>query len=167
MTPALHGKSVVVHDAPWSRLLKVISLFVSVLLVGVAIAVGREGGWEGWIAAAGAIALLLGMALFTVRGYAVAGSTLYVRRLLWTTKVPLEGLVSAAADPLAMESSLRTFGNGGGFSFTGRYWNKRLGPYRAFVTDPARSVVLRWPKRTVVVSPALPEAFVRELEGRL
>lgn len=64
-----------------------------------------------------------------------------------------------------MRASLRTFGNGGGFSFTGRYWNKRLGSYRAFVTNPARSVVLRWQDRTVVVSPASPEEFVREVLG--
>jgi hypothetical protein len=33
-----------------------------------------------------------------------------------------------------MNKSLRACGNGGGFSFTGWYWSKSLGSYRAFVT---------------------------------
>jgi hypothetical protein len=50
------------------------------------------------------------------------------------------------------------------FSFTGLFRNRTLGMYRAFVTDPRRAVVLRLPRRTVVVSPADPEAFVREVQ---
>jgi hypothetical protein len=58
---------------------------------------------------------------------------------------------------------MRTCGNGGFYSITGFYWSKPLGAYRAYVTDPRRSVVLRYEKRTVVVSPDAPEDFVREL----
>ena len=47
--------------------------------------------------------------------------------------------------------------------FTGWYYNKRLGSYRAFVTDPRRAVVLRYANRRVVLSPDAPEDFVREL----
>jgi Bacterial PH domain len=65
--------------------------------------------------------------------------------------------------PKAMNKSLRTCGNGGGFSFTGWYWSKSLGFYRAFVTDLNRTVVLRFENRTVVVSPGEPEDFVGEL----
>ncbi len=52
---------------------------------------------------------------------------------------------------------------GGLFSFTGSFRNKALGAYRAFVTDPHRTVVLRFPKRTVIVSPDSPEAFLHEI----
>jgi len=62
-----------------------------------------------------------------------------------------------------MRGSIRTFGNGGLFSFTGFYRNRLLGAYRAFVTDPRQAVVLRFPKRNVVVSPGAPEEFVRDL----
>ena len=49
-----------------------------------------------------------------------------------------------------MRRGIRTFGNGGGFSFTGFYYNQRLRSYRAFVTDLRRTVVLRYAARTVV-----------------
>ena len=43
------------------------------------------------------------------------------------------------------------------------FYNKRLGSYRAYVTDPRRCVVLRYPNRRVVLSPASPEDFVSDL----
>ncbi|HXZ86218.1 MAG TPA: PH domain-containing protein, partial [Myxococcota bacterium] len=64
------------------------------------------------------------------------------------------------ADAQAMTGSMRLFGNGGLFSFTGLFQSRTLGRYRAFVTDPARAVVLRTARRVVIVSPAEPQAFV-------
>ncbi|MGD0258391.1 MAG: PH domain-containing protein [Verrucomicrobiota bacterium] len=54
---------------------------------------------------------------------------------------------------------------GGRFSLSssGFYYNKRLGSYRAYVTDPRHTVVLRYAKRRVVLSPAAPEDFVHDL----
>ena len=74
-----------------------------------------------------------------------------------------EGLQSADLQPGALRGSLRLFGNGVLFSFTGLFWNRTLGKYRAFLTDPKRAVVLRLPPRTVVVSPDRPEQFVAEI----
>ena len=59
-----------------------------------------------------------------------------------------------------MARSLRTWGNGGMFSFTGHFVNHPLGRYRAFVTDPARTVVLALPEGVVVVSPDRPDEFI-------
>ncbi len=59
----------------------------------------------------------------------------------------------------------RLCGNGGLFSFTGLCRNQALGSYRAFVTDETRTVVLRFPNRTAVVSPADPGKFAESLAG--
>jgi hypothetical protein len=98
-----------------------------------------------------------------IRGYAIADDAILIRRLFWTTRLDRNGLKSAEFVAKVMNKSLRTCGNGGGFSFTGWYWNKSLGFYRAFVTDLNRTVVLRFGTRTVVVSPEDPEDFVEEL----
>ncbi len=66
-----------------------------------------------------------------------------------------------------MRTCLRTCGNGGMFSFTGWYWSRPLGHFRAFVTDLNRTVVLRFADRTLVVSPEHPEEFVREISHRV
>lgn len=107
--------------------------------------------------------MLCGSALFTVRGYSVTPDAILIHRLLWTTRLSLAGLHSAQVEPDAMRRSLRLFGNGGLFSFTGFFRSKALGVYRAFVTDPHRTVVLHFPTRTVVLSPSAPEEFVHDL----
>ena len=58
-----------------------------------------------------------------------------------------------------MARSFRTFGNGGLFAITGRYRKRALGAYHAYVTDSDRTVVLRFPSLTLVVSPDDPESF--------
>jgi hypothetical protein len=109
------------------------------------------------------LVILFGAALFTIRGYSLSSDSILVHRLLWSTVLPRTGLESAEVDLEAMRGSIRTFGNGGAFSFTGFYYNKRLRSYRAYVTDPHRTVVLRYASRRVVLSPASPEDFVYDL----
>ncbi len=107
--------------------------------------------------------LLPGAALFVIRGYTIEPKVLAVQRLLWATRLPLAGLQSAEVLPNVMRGSLRLFGNGGLLAITGLYRNRTLGNYRAFVTDLNRTVVLRFPGKTVVVSPENPERFAAEI----
>ncbi|MEI8233512.1 MAG: PH domain-containing protein [Verrucomicrobiota bacterium] len=151
--------------APWGRTLKWVSVLVSVLLIAFL--------WSTTFGPHGRNTLFLELlwmllpitALFTIRGYTVTPEAILVHRPFWHTRLPREGLLSATVEPKAMKGSLRTCGNGGLYSFTGWYWSKKLGRYRAFVTDLNRTVVLRWEKRTVVISPDDPEGFVREVMG--
>jgi hypothetical protein len=134
--------------------------------LGAIVCVGAAIGlfWSGrsWIALL-PLAILCGGILFTIRGYTVSPDAILIHRLFWTTRLPLAALQSAQFEPDAMRRSLRTFGNGGLFSFTGFFRNSSLGTYRAFVTDPHRTVVLHFPARTVVVSPSTPEDFVHDI----
>ena len=107
--------------------------------------------------------LFVGAALFTIRGYQLGAGELRVRRLLWNSTVPLRGLVHAWHDPEAMRGSWRIFGNGGLFAFSGLFWSRSLGRYRAWATDPARAVVLALPGHTCVVTPEDPAVFLERL----
>jgi hypothetical protein len=151
------------YKAPWSTSLVIISLLFTFLCVGIAIGVIWSGrGMLPWMALL-PLVIVCGGALFTIRGYTVTSDAILVHRLFWTTRVPLAGLQSARFEPDAMRWSIRTFGNGGLFSFTGFFRNKALGAYRAFVTDPHRTVVLHFPTRTVVVSPSTPDEFLHDV----
>jgi hypothetical protein len=150
------------YKAPWSRSLISISLLASGLCIAAAISVAWSG--RPW-AALLPLTLVGGAILFTIRGYTVTADAILVHRLFWTTRLPLTGLQSAAVDPEAMRRSIRTFGNGGLFSFSGWYRNSALGAYRAFVTDTHRSVVLHFAARTVVVSPSAPKDFVHHVQS--
>jgi len=156
------------YQAPWGRALIVISgllVFLSIAsLVGLPMLLANvpQGMalWAPWLLPA----IVLCCLPFMIRGYAITEDAILIRRLFCTTRLDRNGLKSAEVVPKAMGRSLRTFGNGGGFSFTGWYWSKSLGFYRAFVTDLNRTVVLRFGNRTVVVSPDDPVEFVNELK---
>ena len=153
--------------APWSVSLIVVSTLATLLCAGSTIGmIWSSRGISPWLAPVPMV-LICVAALFTIRGYTVTPDALIVHRLFWATRLPLAGLQSVRSMPDAMRWSLRTFGNGGLFSFTGFYRNKALGPYRAFVTDPHRTVVLQFPTRTIVVSPSVPEDLVHDLGERI
>ena len=158
------------YGANWSKLLIGTSAFVAVLCMALTVmfsqpvlAARHVPPWA-WPIPLVSLGLAL---LWTIRGFEVTDEAVLVQRLVWKTRLPLEGVQSAEYSPNAMKGSLRTCGNGGAFSFSGFYWSRALGSYRAYVTDLSRTVVLRYAKRTVVLSPAEPEAFVAEVLARV
>jgi len=153
----------VTFRAPWGTLLKITTSLLVLILAGIGIA-GALTGPRGnilWVLGMVVVPLLILVvaSLFIIRGYVLTGDSLLVRRLGWTSKIDLSGLTSVQVDPQAMTKSIRTFGNGGLFCFAGAFYNKKLGSYRAFVTDPRRSVILRWANRVAVVTPEHPQQF--------
>ena len=157
-----------IYQAPWGKSLIVVSSLLVVLAVACFFAAASMRPYitPGFVApfAQWLLPMIVLCCLpFIIRGYVITADTILIRRLFWTTQLARAGLKSAEVMPKAMNKSLRTCGNGGGFSFTGWYWSKPLGFYRAFVTDLNRTVVLRFENRTVVVSPGDPENFVKEL----
>jgi hypothetical protein len=160
------------YRATWSTLLRIISVAASLLCVRVAIqewhtlASGDISSLDFWFGVL-PLGLLIGTALCTVRGYSITPDAILIHRLCWKTKLLRQGLESAEYQPGVMRQSFRSFGNGGLFSFTGWYYNRTLGTYRAFATDIHRTVVLRLLGKTIVLTPDEPERFVSELMGKV
>ncbi|MEM9996116.1 MAG: PH domain-containing protein [Bacteroidota bacterium] len=140
----------------WSTKLKLTTLAFLGILIYVSFAAGSGGSIL-------AVALLLITLAFSVRGYSIQDGTLHVHRFGWSTKFNLADLTSVELAPYATLGSIRTFGIGGVFGYIGRFSNGTLGAYQAYVTDGARTVVLQFGEKTVVVSPADPAAFVSSL----
>ncbi|MCP5520056.1 MAG: hypothetical protein H7A46_00740 [Verrucomicrobiales bacterium] len=141
---------------------------VTVLLLGLAIGIPFSLPRSAWpaIAFTSLTCLLIPLitSLFVVRGYEVTRKELIVQRLLWQTRFELGDLRAGRVDPDALKRAWKTMGNGGFFGWIGYFRNKRLGNFRALVTDPARSVVLEFANFKLVVSPDDPAAFVRVLD---
>ena len=151
-------------SAPWGLLLKGMTAFCIVLLLGIPATALHKTGIAGF--SWGTLlpsAILIAGAFFMIRGYELRSGELIIRRLGWSTRIDLSDLQSAHIDPKAMSSSIRTCGNGGLFCFAGWFRSKKLGSYRAFATDLSNSVVLKFEKRTVVVTPGETEEFVAAL----
>jgi Bacterial PH domain len=108
-----------------------------------------------------AVIVLFGAAFAgRVRGYTLTEDAVTVRRGLWNTRLPLAGLRSVTGDVAMMHNSICLGIVDGVFSFTGRYWRAKVGWYRALATDPDRAVVLRYPNRTIVITPHDPQHFI-------
>ncbi|HWU77209.1 MAG TPA: PH domain-containing protein [Rhodanobacter sp.] len=158
--------------APWSALLKSMSIIASLLLIGAGCVVWQTipaigaSNLVAVLAACSFPGIALAALLFVVTGYEIDGNQLHIQRLLWRTRIDLTSLQEARTDPAASQGAIRTAGNGGLFSFTGYYRSPRLGPYEAYVTNSTYSVVIKLLRRVIVVSPADPAAFVRELQAR-
>ena len=157
----------ITFKAPWGTSLKIMTALSIILLAGIPL-IGVFTGPRGnplWILSMVVmpLSILIIAAFFTIRGYVLIKDALLVQRLGWATMLDLKDLISAEADPKAMSRSIRTCGNGGMFCFAGTFRNKKLGSYRAFATDPKRSVVLKFSHRTVVVTPDKPEEFVAKI----
>lgn len=152
------------YQAPWSRLLLLTTFLATVISLAASVIVAVTGhGNMRWFAVV-PVVLCCWAACFAIRGYALTSDTLLIRRLFWSTRISIAGIDSVKFVPNAMKGSIRLFGNGGMFSFSGLYRNRELGSYRAFVTDFSSTVVLRFNGKTVLISPANPEAFVREFK---
>ena len=136
-----------------------LSALLSALCLGIACLAFAEGSW--WIGLL-LVGLVVGCALFSIRGYTVTPEAIFIQRLFWVTRLPLKGLRSAQIHSASPWKGIR-IGNGGFFSFTGWRYNPELGFYRVFVTNSRDAVILRFPQRKVVLSPSAPEDFIREL----
>jgi hypothetical protein len=147
--------------APWGTLLKVVSSLVTLLLLGFFIVLIKSTNPLSIVPLVIAFVCLL----FTVRGYTVSGDTLLVKRLLWNTVVDIGMVRSVKINTEAMTGSIRTFGNGGLYSFSGQYRSGKLGFFRAYVTDFKNCVVIETAGNTIVVSPENPELFTEVLRN--
>ncbi len=165
--PASPAPGASTYPAQWGRTVRVVSIVVTILIITVfaagfpTVSMHQRTPPPYWLWPLLPLTLV-GAALSAIRAYRLAGDTLLIDRLLWTTRLPLAGLLTATVEPNALRASIRTCGNGGLFCFAGWFWSRRLGHFRAFVTDLRGTVVLRYANRTVVVSPGRPEEFARE-----
>jgi len=142
-------------SAPWSRSLRLLTTLAVIILVSLTLAslliTARLSLWAR-IALEGAPPVVLFLALLSsVRGYVVTESQIEVQRLGWSTVLPLAGLATVTGEPDGMRGSLRLFGNAGLFAISGWFWNRRIGRYRAYATDPERAVLLRYRDGTNVL----------------
>ena len=100
----------------------------------------------------------------SIRAITLTGQTLLIKLTFWTARFDLAGLRTAGVDAQALKfGAMLSFGNSGLGAFHGYFWSKRMGKFRAYVTDKNRAIVLRWETKCVVVSPKDTENFIEEV----
>ncbi|MFN0069020.1 MAG: PH domain-containing protein [Limisphaerales bacterium] len=160
--------------APWGRSVKILTPvavgIIALLAAGQILAAQLVPTVPKWVFALGLVvpvAALVVTALCAVRGYRVDAvqDALVILRPGRETALPLAGLEGAEVRPDAFRGVYMKAGSAGFFGYLGWFRSRALGSFRAWVTDPALSVLLRFPGRQIVVSPDDPAAFIAALEG--
>jgi hypothetical protein len=121
--------------------------------------------WLCLLLAAIPVGLALAFFMRAIRGFVVTREAVFVRRLIWSSYEPLDGLSEARVDETAMQGvrPMRSFV--GGFGTGGWFWSARFGRFRGYLTNVRRLVVLKFDRGTVLLSPDDPDAFVRHIES--
>ena len=145
--------------APWSASLRSMTVtrltLLAVILTGVILA---RAPTIAIVVMFGGATLAVGGALAVrVRGYTLTEDAIIVHRGFWDTRLPLTGLRCVTGEVDAVGVWVKSYGL---FSFTGIFWSRKLSWYRAYATDLSRAVVLRYPKRTIVITPHDPQQFI-------
>lgn len=164
--------SIRVFPAVWCAALRTISGLTTLLLglvlpVSLLAMTGQPGRWYvPWLAVAGPGSVLVALA-FSIRRYEIEGDVLRIVRPGWSTVIHLAEVDTVEFTPQAFRRAWRVWGNGGFFSFSGWFYQRPRGLFRAWVTDPSRSVTLRLGRRRIVVSPEPPLEFVEAIVEHL
>lgn len=153
------------YRAPWGMMLIVISALTTILCLGIPAIEFIKPHNNKDFALFLPVLLLAGGALFIIKGYTLTNDTLIIHRLFWDTQLPLAGLKSADQNMNPLRGAIRTWGNGGLYSFTGYYYSKPLGTFRMYATDLKKLVVIYFAKGAAVISPENPEEFVRSINN--
>lgn len=156
------------YKSPWGVLLTIITVTAVIILLGVitsGIIIRIKDYQILWYLVMIVIpsSVLIVTLIFMVRKYEIRERKLLVHRLGWKKIIDLSNLKSAEADPKAVKNSIRLFGNGGLFAFSGIYRNKELGNYNVFATDFKKCVVLKTDQKIFVISPDNPKKFVEDI----
>jgi len=153
------------------RLATMVSLVVGALVPLVALVVilneRRPAPWPALLAPAAAPLVLAAVWIFSRIGrYRVSREEIVVELAVGARRFALAGLQSVTPDPAALRGAHKLVGNDGLGALSGRFRSQHLGTFRAYLTDDARAVVLRWPDCCLVISPQQHSLFVDTVRRR-
>ena len=162
-TPAPQGGRV--RFITW---LCIASVVVVDAMIATVLLLERDPPWPVWPS------LLIGPAIIAavwygalIRRYRLLGDEIVIERRWLTVHLPLAGLTVVETDREALRGAWKLWGNDGLGAYAGRFRSRKLRNFRAYVSDPDCAVVLRWPDRCLVVSPAQPGEFIDAVRARL
>jgi hypothetical protein len=145
--------------APTSLSIKIITLFVLLLTLGMFVGAFFEPGFL-WAGIAIAVIVVFCYLLAPI-SYELNGSQLVIITRI-SKKIFSPVLKCSTIYEEKPSFGLRLWGNGGLFAGTGIFWNKKYGIFRAYVTTGERKnlILVDTPTTKVLITPENPDQFV-------
>ena len=148
-------------SASTSTTVKIVTTLIILMLAGfVAMALLDDSKLS--LVPAAILLLVIGLSYyFSITKYEMDRNQLIIRRPFDSVSISLENLQSV--ERIAKKDlrwTVRTFGIGGLFSYTGTFWNKQLGSMTWYVTRMDKAVLLENGNQKIVISPDDPRKFL-------
>jgi hypothetical protein len=164
------------YQASLGNLSKIITALVIIFMIGFIVMLSYKNTVEprkefAFATAFGLFMLMIPVIAFFYRpkAYVITDDALLIKRIAGNYRIPLSVIKSViAASREDMRITIRTFGNGGLFGFTGHYRNSRFGRMRWFVSQRQNYLVIETSEGTkFVISPDEPEVMEDDLQKSL
>jgi PH (Pleckstrin Homology) domain-containing protein len=164
------------YTASLGNLSKIITSSVVVFLFGITIILFYNNSLEPQSEYTFGIALTFALTLlpaitffYRPKSYLISNDSIQVQRLAGNYRIPLSVIDKVfPASVNDMKLTIRIFGNGGMFGFTGYFRNSHFGKMRWFVTQRKHFVVIETKAhKKIVISPDEPEKLISDLNRRL
>ncbi|MBT3983893.1 MAG: hypothetical protein HOE90_21230 [Bacteriovoracaceae bacterium] len=157
--------------ARWGNALKAISIFCTLVLLSVPIIVyvAQSAQINATTTAVSllSISALIGCIPFSVRGYRVETNELVILRTFHRDFIPIGEITSIEKIERLPKFTLRVFGNGGLFSFSGNYWSKGIGHFKAYVTNFDNLVMVTAAQKKMLISPDQPDELIAQVQKEM
>ena len=153
--------------ASTSTTVKVVTAAIFILTIGLALVAIKDEVGEAALIPASILAIVIAVSYyFSIRHYEIGDGKLIVRRPFDAVQIPLGNISDVqTVDRKRLRWTVRTFGIGGLFSYTGEFWNKKLGSMSWYVTRMDKAVMIVRGHRKIVISPDDPEKFLEVLKN--
>lgn len=153
--------------APKSLWIKVITAVLALGFITLCAVIFRDD--EDRTAVVFPIAILLlvfGLSYYySIVKYEVLSDKIIVQRPFDSVSIPTSSLTARRLEKKDIRLSIRTFGIGGVFAYTGTFWNSKFGSMTWYVTDMNKAVLLTDSRSNkTIVSPDDPEKFIAALQ---
>lgn len=153
--------------APKSLWIKVITAVLALGFITLCAVIFRDD--EDRTAVVFPIAILLlvfGLSYYySIVKYKVLSDKIIVQRPFDSVSIPTSGLTGRRIEKKDIRQSIRTFGIGGVFAYTGTFWNSKFGSMTWYVTDMDKAVLLTDSRSNkTIVSPDDAEKFIAALQ---
>lgn len=109
--------------------------------------------------------ILLGAWAYAPRRYEISATGIQIHRPRNTIVIPYGDIqLVRELQPQDMKGTVRTFGNGGLFGFTGRFYNRQLGHFQMQATAWRKGVLVK-AQKTVIITPHPQPRFLEMLRS--
>ena len=109
--------------------------------------------------------LMIAMYLLSPLSVEITNTGLIIHRKIYSRNILFKDIESIRmAEPDEMNGTIRTFGNGGLFGYTGMYWNKKLGSMRWYCSQRKNYILIdKEGNKRIVITPDDPDDFIKDV----